>query len=525
MAVIKASKGGKSLGRAINYAAKDGIVSGKDCPDDPALAREQMQATKEAFEKEGGRLYKPYVQSFDKGEVTPEQAHQIGKEFAEKAFPGHEVIVGTHTESKSGVIHNHFVVNSVSFEDGHKIHTDNKDLERFKSISDDLCREHGLSVIDRTQARERGTVVAWDMKKYQMIAKSLEGKGQSYVVDIAKGVDQSLEQSKGKGMGAFQEALKERGIQMEMRGNKHITFTDQEGNKVRGATLAKTFSDERYDREAIRSITLTQKTPEREISQSQTHSKVELPKMQSVTEIKTQTQQLDAKVHTVPEAGKEGHSIGGGGAGGGSQQHHQQPQHEAPARGGGGAASLGDGKPTLEDLLAKGIPMEKAQEILDEMDGFKIQLGGINTDSVFDMFGKGGQSRSASGGGSGGGGGGSRETPEEYQKRMHETFKKMDTDKITELKTNLAQAEKNNKLFEKDGRPALIEAGRKRYQEIKQELDRAVKKFDERYNPRKPEQSQNIEKTQTQERTKTQERSRQPERKAPEKSKSISFER
>lgn len=253
MAIIKASKGGKTLSKAINYAAKDKIVSGINCPDDKKLACEQMNMTKELFDKEDGRLYKPYVQSFAPGEVSPELAHKIGKEFAEKAFPGFEVIVGTHTESKSGVIHNHVVVNSVSFEDGHKIQTDKKDLERFKAISDDLCREHGLSVIDRSKTREKGTVVAWDRDKYQVITNALKGKGKSHLVDIARGVDKALTETAGMGMKAFQDNLKAQGITYYERSEKGITFANSDG-KATGATLAKTFTNPDFQKENILKI-------------------------------------------------------------------------------------------------------------------------------------------------------------------------------------------------------------------------------------------------------------------------------
>ena len=261
MAIIKASKGGKTLSRAINYAAKDDIVSGINCPDDPRLACEQMNSTKEVWGKEDGRLYKPYVQSFAPGEVTSDQAHQVGREFAEKAFPGYEIIVGTHTESKSGVIHNHFVINSVNFEDGHKIQTDKKDLERFKLISDEICLKHGLSIVDRDKPREKGTVVAWDRDKYQIIAKALEGKGKSHLVDIAQAVSKALVESQGKGMKVFQDNLKEQGITYYERSDKGITFVTSDNKKATGATLAKTFTNDDFTKANILAIANQKEIP------------------------------------------------------------------------------------------------------------------------------------------------------------------------------------------------------------------------------------------------------------------------
>jgi len=118
------------------------LVSGKDC--NPDYAAEEMQATKELYNKTDGRQYHHYIQSFLPGEVTPDQAHEIGKELAER-FKGHEVLIATHTDKDH--IHNHLVVNSVNYENGIKLHTSKQHLKEFKEYSDQICQREGLSVV------------------------------------------------------------------------------------------------------------------------------------------------------------------------------------------------------------------------------------------------------------------------------------------------------------------------------------------------------------------------------------------
>lgn len=121
-------------------------------------AYEEFMATKNLYGKASGTYFYQYVQSFLPGEIQSyEEAHRIGLEFAGKSFPGYEVLVATHLDAHddSGVqrVHNHFIVNSVSFEDGRKIHFTPNTLQELRKISDDICRDHGLSVLPPSERR------------------------------------------------------------------------------------------------------------------------------------------------------------------------------------------------------------------------------------------------------------------------------------------------------------------------------------------------------------------------------------
>ena len=123
-------------------------VTGFNC--DPANACDTMNATRIRWgkDREGHVLAYHLIQSFSPGEVTPEQAHNIGCEFARRYLAErYEVTVSTHLDKSH--LHNHIVFNSVAFVDGKMYRNQFRDYYRgIRQISDDLCRENRLKVID-----------------------------------------------------------------------------------------------------------------------------------------------------------------------------------------------------------------------------------------------------------------------------------------------------------------------------------------------------------------------------------------
>lgn len=135
----------------LDYATKSSkteqklFVNALNCS--PASAYEQMQETKKEYGKKNGILAFHGYQSFAPGEVTPEVAHEIGMKFAEQMWgDSFEVVVATHLDTDC--CHNHFVLNSVSFVDGKKYNSCKANNRRMRELSDNLCREYGLSVIE-----------------------------------------------------------------------------------------------------------------------------------------------------------------------------------------------------------------------------------------------------------------------------------------------------------------------------------------------------------------------------------------
>ena len=163
MAVIKAVSSKAGIGHAIDYVTKkekteEKLVSGLHC--EPETVKEEMQATKELWGKTDGRTYKHYVQSYHEDEeITPEQAHKNAVELAEhtKAWKGHEVLIATHIDK--GHIHTHFIVNSVNYENGHKLQWSKHDLKDLKERCNEQSWEQGLHV------PEKGKTFAGEVQK------------------------------------------------------------------------------------------------------------------------------------------------------------------------------------------------------------------------------------------------------------------------------------------------------------------------------------------------------------------------
>lgn len=139
-----------SLEDVMNYAVneekteKKFYVSGINC--NPAIGRSEFQIVKEQYGKPGGIIVYHAYQSFSEGEVTPAEAHKIGMEFAKTVWGDkYQVVVATHLNTHC--LHNHFVVNSVSFRDGKRCRQ--KQWTELSRISDEICKEHQLSIVER----------------------------------------------------------------------------------------------------------------------------------------------------------------------------------------------------------------------------------------------------------------------------------------------------------------------------------------------------------------------------------------
>ena len=108
--------------------------------------------TQKLWKKQNGRPCYHGYQSFRPGEVDAQTAHDIGVELARRLWGDRfQVVVATHCNT--GVFHNHFVINSVSFQDGVKFYNSHSDYRQMRNMSDQLCREYGISVIENPQKR------------------------------------------------------------------------------------------------------------------------------------------------------------------------------------------------------------------------------------------------------------------------------------------------------------------------------------------------------------------------------------
>ena len=128
------------------------FVTGVNC--DPTTARDEMMIAKAQWNDESEIICYHGFQSFKHGEVTPEQAHEVGVKLAKKMWGDRfQVIVATHLNTDC--LHNHFVVNSVSFTDGRHYHDNKANLWLLRQRSDELCREYALSVIEHPSGKKK----------------------------------------------------------------------------------------------------------------------------------------------------------------------------------------------------------------------------------------------------------------------------------------------------------------------------------------------------------------------------------
>jgi hypothetical protein len=151
---VKNKKVQKCTGLESDSSSLSRYVTGINCF--PATAREEMMAVKKRYGKEDGIVAFHGYQSFAPSEATPDAAHEIGIRLAKELWGERfQVIVATHLD-KENHIHNHFVLNSVSFADGYRYNDCTDTYMEMRKASDKLCREFGLSVIkDPTRGKAK----------------------------------------------------------------------------------------------------------------------------------------------------------------------------------------------------------------------------------------------------------------------------------------------------------------------------------------------------------------------------------
>ncbi|MCY8235395.1 relaxase/mobilization nuclease domain-containing protein, partial [Priestia endophytica] len=231
MATIKLGST-KSASRAINYAEKRAVEkSGHNCDID--YAKSNFKELRMLYGKDDGIQAHTIIQSFQPGEVTAEQANEIGLELAKSVAKDYQVAIYTHADKEH--IHNHIVINSVNIENGSKYQAHGKEaIERVREASDRLCKERDLSIVKEKSAEMR----------YTQAEKALIDNDKfSWKDDIRDKVD--IEKQHAKSYEEFKQNLTEKhGIEVLERG-KNITFKHPDNDrKVRGSRLGNSYEKE-----------------------------------------------------------------------------------------------------------------------------------------------------------------------------------------------------------------------------------------------------------------------------------------
>lgn len=245
MAVTKIHAIKRTVNKAISYITNpdktDGTIltSGYNCEPTSAYLDFQMTSLL-ASEINGGSRHRRgtenaayhLIQSFAKfDKITPEKAHELGQQLAEEMFQGkHEYVVTTHIDK--GHIHNHIIVNAVSFYDFGKLRTEPyKTARKIREISDRLCAENGLHVIlnPKGQGKAQGE---WYAHK----------EGRSWKSQIRTAINKAIREAVD--YDEFTALLAAAGI--EIKEGKHIAFRFPGQERfTRGKTIGEDFTRER----------------------------------------------------------------------------------------------------------------------------------------------------------------------------------------------------------------------------------------------------------------------------------------
>ncbi|WMJ77856.1 relaxase/mobilization nuclease domain-containing protein [Sedimentibacter sp. MB35-C1] len=208
------------------------LISSNKCSQNEKVAIKEMRTLKKIHEKEDGIQGFHFIQSFKKGEVSEEEAHQIGKEWTAKFLDDNfQYILSTHTDRDH--IHNHIVINSVGL-NGKKYNSCVNEREDIRRYSDLVCLEHGLSIIER-----KGKV------KYRSYKEWLESKNNTSWKDIVREDIDFIISSSGS-FEEFIQKMKSEGYYIKHGSNvKYMTFKKSGMKKaVRGKTLGEDYSEE-----------------------------------------------------------------------------------------------------------------------------------------------------------------------------------------------------------------------------------------------------------------------------------------
>ena len=226
---IKGGGGGK---KSLEYICRDDKTEGKkyvtalNCS--LPTAYQELKNTREMYGKADGVKYYHFVQSHPSGyNIAPELAHKIAVEFAERAFPGHEVVVATHTDADH--IHSHFVLNAVNAETGLKYHSNKFTLQDLRQLSDEICQKYGVTTLKSPELHRQSNGVTNGEYRVAM-------RGESWKMDLSNTIDAVMKRAKSKKQ--FRFYMKQYGYDVRWEDSrKYITYTCPNGRRCRDNKL------------------------------------------------------------------------------------------------------------------------------------------------------------------------------------------------------------------------------------------------------------------------------------------------
>lgn len=254
MSYIKIHSIKKTVGKTIKYITNEKKTDGQKLISDSGFgwkfAEKTWEKTREKFGKNNGILAHHVIQSFDpKHKITPEEAHKIGVETAQKQFgkKGFDFIVATHVDT--GVIHNHILVNSVSRFKGEKYKDNKATYRNLRKINIETCRENGIDAVDTLDYKKRYKGIHYT--KTKAYDKWLENRLNNSE-RIRKDIDKIIKEYNVKNFDDFINKMKELGYEIKYKAKngdylKYMSFKPLGAERFRrDRTLG-----QGYTREAI----------------------------------------------------------------------------------------------------------------------------------------------------------------------------------------------------------------------------------------------------------------------------------
>ena len=194
------------------------------------IAFKEMTITKQQFNKTGGILGFHAYQSFKGCEVTADEAHEIGIRLAEELWGDKfQVVVTTHTNTKN--VHNHFVINSVSFVDGKKYYDNKTNYAIMRKVSDNICKEYELQTLEE--------------KSYYKNISNKYARSSKYLDSVHIDIDYAISQASN--YNDFTKILTKMGYELEHSSNK---MSIRKFPYKRYVRVERTFGEE-YSKESI----------------------------------------------------------------------------------------------------------------------------------------------------------------------------------------------------------------------------------------------------------------------------------
>ena len=234
MATVTAisTKGGGGGKKSLDYICRDDktenkkFVTALNCS--LPTAYQEFQNTRVMYGKTDGIRYYHFVQSHPSGyNIAPELAYKIAVEFAERAFPGHEVVVATHTDADH--IHSHFVLNAVNADTGLKYNSNKFTLQDLRQLSDEICQKYGVTTLSKPEIHKQSNGITNGEYRVAM-------RGESWKMALSNTIDMVMKRARSKKQ--FRFYMKQMGYDVKWEDSrKYITYTCPNGRRCRDNKL------------------------------------------------------------------------------------------------------------------------------------------------------------------------------------------------------------------------------------------------------------------------------------------------